>query len=93
MSTIWKFPLEIEDVQLVKMPHHARILSAQMQAGTVTLWALVSPLNQHVNREIRILGTGHPADAVVASPALPFIGTVQDRHGLVWHIFDGGEQP
>lgn len=89
--SIWKFPLEITDSQAVEMPQDARILSVQLQNDTVTLWAVVMPKKRRVNRLIRIAGTGHNIDDVVES-MFAYLGTVQDGRGLVWHVFDTGEE-
>ena len=84
MRTIWKFPLEVEDVQHVFMPAGAEILTVQVQSGLCVMWAICDPGAHQVRRLIRIAGTGHPA------PEGKYIGTCQDGLGLVWHVFDGG---
>ncbi len=89
--TIWKFPLKIADVQSVEMPRDARILSAQLQDGAVTLWAMVQPAAPRCKRVFWIVGTGHRADHVVVN-VFAYISTVQDANGFVWHLFDGGEE-
>jgi len=38
-KTTWKYPLEITDEQNLMMPEGAEILTAQMQGGTLCLWA------------------------------------------------------
>lgn len=88
MKRIFKYPLEIEDVQIVTMPRAAKLLTAQVQGGICVLWALVETNNVFVSRKIRIFGTGHPADAASAET---YVATCQDGLGLVWHVFDGGE--
>ena len=60
METIWKFPLEVTDRQVVEMPEKARLLTVQVQAGIVYLWALVNPANRSQMRGIGIFGTGQP---------------------------------
>ncbi len=82
-KTIWKFPLEITDRQLVTMPDTFNPLSVQFQGDTLCLWAIVDPESETVARWITIHGTGHP----VNDTGLTFIGTAQDTHSLVWHIF------
>ncbi len=82
-SRIWKFPLELADVQEVEMPSGAQLLSVDSQQGTLCLWAMVDldsgTKERHV---IDILGTGNPIESHHRS----FIGTVQ-MGTLVWHIF------
>jgi hypothetical protein len=81
---IYKFPLVVTDIQTVEMDWDAKILTVQMCDGVPTLWALVRKENGLANKCIRIIGTGHPIQAV---DWLDYIGTVQDR-GLVWHVFE-----
>lgn len=84
MRTIFKYPIRIDDEQTVTMPKGARIISAQVQAGIVCLWAIVKPgaaLNEH--RRICIIGTGHE----LPDDGFEYIGTVQTPP-LVWHIFE-----
>lgn len=81
---IWKYPLEITDSQPVPMPTGARILTVQVQHGQPCLWALVDPTRASKYREIRMVGTGHPADGLTN-----YIGTFQaDGGALVFHVFE-----
>lgn len=83
--TIWKYPLIIEDEQTLQMPRGAVILSAQVQHGSLFLWAMVDPTQPHDERDIVIIGTGMEFHA----DALNYIGTAQMAAGaLVWHIFE-----
>jgi len=82
-SQIWKFPLEITDVQEVEMPSSAQLLSVDVQQGILCLWALVdldrATKERHV---IDIIGTGEP----IESHHRAFIGTAQ-MGPLLWHVF------
>lgn len=81
-QTIHKYPLELADRQQVQMPAGATLLTAQVQYGQPTLWALVNPANPPECRAIRIVGTGNPA-------AGTYIATVQMHDGrVVWHLFE-----
>lgn len=87
MTTIYKYPLILEDRQVVLMPRAAQILSAQMQGRTLCLWALVDTAQDMKPRQIEILGTG-----TVSAPDKPteerhFIATVQMGQ-FVWHLFE-----
>lgn len=83
MKRIWKYPLEMSEVQYVEMPHGARILSAGLQGETICLWALVEPDNTpYRNMRIEIRGTGHPVNVIASD----FVGTVQIGV-YVWHVF------
>jgi hypothetical protein len=92
MQTIWKYELELTDVQQLRMPLHAVILSVayqrnlQEQRDMLCLWALVDPTRSHVPRTIEIHGTGnHSIDPQYTQL---FIGTVPMPNGLVWHVFE-----
>lgn len=89
MSFVWKFPLAIEDQQLVEMPKGAELLHVGEQHGTLALWALVNPTGGQklVRRRIFVRCTGHRLWTH------PYVGTVVMAGGdLVWHVFDGGEE-
>lgn len=79
----WKFPLELTDLQVVKMPNGARILTVQVQHDVPCLWALVDPEKTLVNRRIRIWATGQP----ILEDFGVYLGTIQLRDGsLVFHV-------
>lgn len=85
---IWKFELQITDIQIVKMPRHAQLLTVQVQHGKPMLWAAVNQLDEKVGRIISIYGTGRNLDSVEAL----YVGTVQLMSGnAVFHVFDRGE--
>lgn len=84
--TIWKYPLQIIDEQIIPMPAGAEILCCQVQRGIVCLWARVDPSAATTERRIHIRGTGHPGATG------EYIGTFQAENGaLVFHVFDAGE--
>jgi len=86
-QTIWKYPLQLTDVQLIEMPVGADILSVANQHNELCLWARVNPLADVAkrNRMIAIVGTGKPAPD---PDSAEFIGTVLTHGGdLVWHVF------
>lgn len=85
MKAVWKFPLEISDTQNVFMPPGAEILTAQMQADELCLWAVVTPGPMTERRTIEIVGTGNP----MPEAERRYIATVQ-MGAFVWHVF---EQP
>ena len=89
-QTIWKFDIEVSDIQQIKMSQLAELLSVQVQHGAVCIWALINPDNPIVDRNIIMSGTGHDlSDRLLGK----FLGTVQfpDDDDLVFHVFDGGE--
>jgi hypothetical protein len=82
--TIWKFPLDVTDEQLVSMPAVAEILTVQAQGDQPYLWAMVDPAQPRQFREIVTRGTGHPV------PDRPgtYVGTYQlHGGGLIYHVF------
>lgn len=85
-ETVYKYPLEIEDEQVVLLPTGARILTVQQQNNNIFLWALVNPTSPNEQAiTIRIHGTGH---AISDSDELEYINTVQLYGGkLVFHVF------
>ena len=88
MKTIWKFDLEVTDLQDIAIPEGARLLCVQIQRRQPKLWALVEEFAPIVKRFIEMVGTGHE----VSDPVGAYIGTFQNENGsLVFHVFDNGE--
>lgn len=79
MKTVWKYTLNAEDEQIIKVPLGAELLSVQAQHGEAQLWALVDDKETvTVNAKIILHGTGHPSNDV---NGMKFLGTFQ--------LFDG----
>lgn len=82
-KVIWKYELEIADMQTFFMPEDAQILSVQYQDGQLCMWALVDSYASKEEVRISVVGTGYifkHGDRDV------YIGTVQDgKH--VRHVF------
>lgn len=87
-AEIWKFKLRPTD-NLVTMPAGSRPLSVAFQRDDLRVWAVVQPANSQVRRAFRVVGTGHPAPDLDGA----FVGTAHHPSGLVFHVFDYGEQP
>lgn len=80
---IYKYPLNFPaGAQTIEMPLNAEIIACQIQAGKITLWAVVNPDVALEPRHFRILGTGFPFE-----DQLKHLGTVQ-LDEFVWHIFE-----
>jgi hypothetical protein len=87
---IWKWSLEVTDLQMVMIPAGAKLLDVQVQAGPMQsrfaqLWALCDENAPKEPRYIAIYGTGNPM------PGEPgdYIATFQMRGGaLVFHAFE-----
>ena len=87
MKTIYKYPLQVDDVQMVRMPQGATILDVQVQHGQPCVWALVDPARPLQDRVFCMFGTGHevPTEDVV----LVHLSTIQlSGGGLVFHVFE-----
>lgn len=86
MKTIWKFELQINDMQELTMPDGAEILSVANQNDKLCLWAMVNPSNENRRRYIEIIGTGrHIVEGMGIDRE--FIGTVFIGP-FVWHVFE-----
>lgn len=84
---IWKFTLRAGVYrQGIRTPRGAELLHAGEQDGELVLWARVDQLAGPALRWIVVSATGQ----MVYSQ--PHVGTVQMPDGLVWHVFDGGEE-
>lgn len=86
MKTIYKFPLEVEDSQVVQMPLDAEILKVSTQRQRPTLWALCDNEKVPEDRIIQMRGTGHPCTGLSSED---YIGTFIMLGGdLVFHVFE-----
>lgn len=83
-KTIWKYQIELADKSVRPMKSGAEILrGVGMQGGGIVLWAIVDPEENDTLSEFFVRGTGHP----MTGEENIHIGTVQDPHGFVWHVF------
>ena len=85
MTEIWEYVLIATDRQVIEMPKGAEVLSVQVQRDQLCLWVRVVPEAPLIEKEIAIVGTGHPCGFEVDR----FIGTVQmTSESLVFHVFE-----
>lgn len=86
MNRIWKWPLEVTDLQTVSMPSGAKVLAIQTQHGQPVIWALVDESAPKVSRVFVTYGTGYPMpDGDLGN----YVGTYQISGGsLVFHVFE-----
>lgn len=92
MRTIWKFSLDIANVQTITIPKNHRYLHVGEQDEKPAIWAEVDSLDNTVTKTIYIFGTGHNMDGrnrELLVPTNGYIGTAQMKNGLVWHIYEG----
>lgn len=83
---IWKYSLGINDLQLLRMPPGAKLLTVQMQHELPQLWVLFDEnAGPSETRAIAIYGTGNP----MPDDPGQYIATFQTHGGdLVWHAFE-----
>jgi hypothetical protein len=96
MHTIYKYPVPLQDLSILELPTHSRILSVGLDPqGELCLWALVQPLvPSHDRWQLAVVGTGNPVSDALAqanTDASPwrFVGTVTQAP-FVWHVFARG---
>jgi hypothetical protein len=82
--TVWKYALEVNDINMIRMPMHSRILCVQAQHDSPGIWALVDPENPLETRTFLVFGTGRRIDYIDPSH---YIGTFQ-LGALVFHVFE-----
>lgn len=94
MKKIYKYPLEVTDVQDIEMPKGSAFLCVQAQKETPCLWVAVDASeSSKIKRRFRTYGTGQ--SMVDAENFFRYVGTYQlGNGGLVFHVFtDGIEYP
>ena len=79
--TIWKFPLQVTDVQHIQVPGHVETLCVQLQGDKPVVWVSCIPGQPNKLRTIRIYGTGQSGVMGI------YIGTFQEGP-FVWHVFE-----
>lgn len=86
MKTIWKYKLHAGDTCSLSMPAGAEVLTTQVQAEEVCIWALVDDQAKEERRTFCVYGTGHP---IKTTDPLLYVGTFQLMGGsLVFHVFE-----
>ena len=84
-KTIWKYQILIEDYQSIDMPFGAEILSFKLQDNVPTIWALVEPTGEMVERRFRLAGTGHH----INEGGIKYIGTIKMMDDkIIYHLFE-----
>ena len=85
MITIWKFPLSVDDWQVI-VGQITKILTVQLQDGVPMLWAIVDTKGNYKTIGIRTFGTGHEMDT---NNKYKYIGTYLIRNDkFVGHVFE-----
>ena len=84
-STIWKATLKLADVQTIDVPEGAELLCAREQFEKICVWFRCDPSARKTQREIAIVGTGHPAPGNEGR----YLGTASLQGGtLMFHVFE-----
>jgi len=85
MNTIYKYPIEITDIQEIEMPINAEVIHAGLDPqGTPCVWAKVRTDNKTDIFTFYIVGTGNSIPVM----ARRHVGSF--NHGpFVWHVFVG----
>jgi hypothetical protein len=82
MNTVYKYPLELAELQSIKLPYRAEVLKVAHDAGgQLCIWAQVDTTLPTVSTLITISGTGSPVPA-----KHEFLDTVFDGQ-FVWHVW------
>lgn len=81
---IYKYPIPIDGMTVIKMPEGAKILTVQLQNGEPHIWALVNPANKYIDRVFYLNVTG-----ATIEDRETYIGTFQLQDGkIVLHLFE-----
>jgi hypothetical protein len=88
-KSIYKYPLEVTDRNILHLPKDAEILCVQNQLEQPCLWALVNPMEEIIEERLfETFGTGHPVWCDMGIER-KYIGTYQMSGGsLVFHVFE-----
>jgi len=89
MRTVYKYPLDLADVQEVRLPRASEILHVGEQDGSLFLWAWVNTSEPRESVTIALCGTGHPAPEPLEARHIGSVVMLGDR--LVWHFFQVGD--
>ena len=81
-NKIFKYHLALGE-SVIDLPETAKILSVQVQADAICLWAIVSPEKETEARRFIVVGTGHE----LPEGRLQYLATVQ-QGPFVWHAFE-----
>jgi hypothetical protein len=87
---ICKYPLAIQDEQVVNLPRGARVLTVQTQSDSPSLWALIDENETETEPRIfSIYATGDPTSAEGT-----YINTFQLLGGrFIGHVFETTTPP
>ena len=85
MKTVWKYQIPTNDITFkLDMPHDAKILRVDVQAGVPIFWAEVLSQWSREERKFRIVGTGTP---IPFDEQVEYLGTWQQGY-FVFHLYE-----
>lgn len=87
INKIFKYELNIVDIQNVSMPNGAKVISAHMQNEKICIWTLVDETASKKEKLIAIIGTGHKIIIPINDFEFYFVGTVVFSNLLTFHVF------
>lgn len=89
-KSVYKYPLDLSNSQVVMMPVGSKILDIQMQDNGACIWALVNTESELIviGRTFETYGTGQ-AIYFDQDEKRKYIGTYQKYGGaMVFHVFE-----
>ena len=88
MTTLWKYPIPIEDRFTLSLPEGAVIRHLAVQGSQTYLWVEVDPDRVPETRAFFWVGTGHSFPQTPTQEQV-YLGTVHlDGLGLVFHLYE-----
>jgi len=86
-QSIYKFPLEVTDVQTVDVENFKYIVGLEVQREIPVLYCMIDPIKHNTTKlTIHCVGTGHPAGRI--DDDFQFLGTAKlSGGGLMFHFF------
>lgn len=83
MQAVWKYPLEIEDQQIVAMPRGTEAHTVQALKCGLVLYAIGDTQAAMVDRRVFLRATGQPINF---EAQVRYVGTAKTET-TVWHVF------
>lgn len=83
MRIIYKYELEIDNINTIIMPSEHVILKVAEQDGKLFFWAEVETNAEEIGKIFMIYGTGQE----LSHSGFGYLDSVIMSSGLVWHIY------
>jgi hypothetical protein len=90
MKKIYRYrisSLDHDSITCLEIPWGAEVLTVQEQLGELSLWMLVDPDHNKIERKFVVRWTGHPIKESKNGYDV-YIATVQHSDGMVYHVFE-----